>query len=193
MALCGFATSPTNPLRRLRVSNRSRCGAVRICNFADEPFAEIVRVESLSLWRRADLQLRQRTLCGDCARIARAVAPRGIFLLVVLRRRGFDSPLVRTSSGSRIAILKHQSIVRNCAPAALAGKWKLLSTKVVHEVHSRSSQSARLQLRLESRNFYVQSSTRSSFPQLRLKACKFKVQKLYAKSIPRAPTAQSMF
>ena len=32
------------------VSNRSRCGAVRISKLADEPSAEIVRVGALSLW-----------------------------------------------------------------------------------------------------------------------------------------------
>ena len=97
VAPCEFATSPTNPLQRLCVSNRSRCGAVRICNFAREPSAEIGRVESLSLWRRANLQLtvcgeivrvellslwrranwqlRRQTLCGDCAC---GIAPCGV-------------------------------------------------------------------------------------------------------------------
>ena len=32
------------------MSNRSRCGAVRISKLADEPSAEIARVGSLSLW-----------------------------------------------------------------------------------------------------------------------------------------------
>ena len=54
------------------MSERSRCGAVQIFDVASEPFAEIARVESLLLWRRA----RRRTFCGDCARrIALAVAP----------------------------------------------------------------------------------------------------------------------
>ena len=81
VAPCEFQSSPTNPLRRLCVSNRSRCGVVRISKLADEPSAEIVRVESLSLWRRANFKARRRTLCGDCAcRIALAVAPRNSML-----------------------------------------------------------------------------------------------------------------
>ena len=65
-----------NPLRGSCVSERSRCGAVRIFYVAREPSAEIVRVESLSLWRRANFKARRGTLCGDCAcRIALAVAP----------------------------------------------------------------------------------------------------------------------
>ena len=49
------------------MSKRSRCGAVRICFDLGEPSAEIVRVEALSLWRRATLSCPRRTLCGDCA------------------------------------------------------------------------------------------------------------------------------
>ena len=40
------------------MSKRSRCGAVRICLEPDEPSAGIVRVEALSLWRRANLSFR---------------------------------------------------------------------------------------------------------------------------------------
>ena len=81
VAPCEFQSSPTNPLRGSCVSDRSRCGAVRISKLADEPSAgivrvgalslwrrpsaEIVRLESLSLWRRANLKARRRTLCGD--------------------------------------------------------------------------------------------------------------------------------
>ena len=78
VAPCEISTWPANPLRRLCASNRSRRGAVRISKLADEPSAEIVRVESLSLslWRRANFLRGRRTLCGDCAcRIALAVAP----------------------------------------------------------------------------------------------------------------------
>ena len=64
VATCEFSTWLTNPLRRLRVSGRSRCGAVRIFDFADAPSA--VRI----------FRLCRRTLCGDCAcRSALAVAP----------------------------------------------------------------------------------------------------------------------
>ena len=46
-----------NPLRRSCVSKRSRCGAVPLLLSLGEPSAEIVRVEALSLWRRAILLL----------------------------------------------------------------------------------------------------------------------------------------
>ena len=46
-----------DPLRRSAWSKRSRCGAVRICKAPDEPSAGIVRVEALSLWRRAKMLL----------------------------------------------------------------------------------------------------------------------------------------
>ena len=52
VATCQFQSSPTNPLRGSCVSDRSRCGAVRICTLADEPFAGIVRVGSLSLFQK---------------------------------------------------------------------------------------------------------------------------------------------
>ena len=76
MAPCEFALRSMNPLRGSRVSKRSRCGAVRICFRLDEPSAGIVRVEALSLWRRANLLSARCTLCGDRAcRGALAVAP----------------------------------------------------------------------------------------------------------------------
>ena len=54
----------------------SRCGAVRMCLELGEPSAEIVRVEALSLWRRANVSCARRTLCGDRAcQSALAVAP----------------------------------------------------------------------------------------------------------------------
>ena len=56
-----------NPLRGSCVSERSRCGAVRIFHVADEPSAEIMRVGSLLLWRRANFLRRRRTLYGDRA------------------------------------------------------------------------------------------------------------------------------
>ena len=48
-----FALTP-NPLRKSSASKRSRCGAERICLDLSEPSAEIVCVEELSLWRRAN-------------------------------------------------------------------------------------------------------------------------------------------
>ena len=105
-----------NPLRGSCVSDRSRCGAVRICLEPDEPSAEIVRVEALSLWRRAIFLLAKRLLevVSWCAR-----------LLSQSRGPGFDSPLVRGSSGLKIAAFKYK----------------------------RSTRSVLLQLRLKNRNF----------------------------------------
>ena len=116
VAPCEFALTLANPLRRSCVSKRSRCGAVRICLEPDEPSAEIVRVEALSLWRRAIFLLAKRLLevVSWCAR-----------LLSQSRGPGFDSPLVRGSSGLKIAAFKYK----------------------------RSTRSVLLQLRLENRNF----------------------------------------
>ena len=46
------------------VSNRSRCGAMRISTSPGEPSAGIVRVKALSWWRRADLNVARGALCG---------------------------------------------------------------------------------------------------------------------------------
>ena len=50
---CESLSSPANPLRGSGVSDRSRCGAVRILELAGEPSAGIGRVGLLSLWCRA--------------------------------------------------------------------------------------------------------------------------------------------
>ena len=61
-----------NHLQGSGVSDRSRCGAVRILELTDEPSTWIGRVGALSLWCRANPSARRRTLCGDRAcRIAR--------------------------------------------------------------------------------------------------------------------------
>ena len=73
-----------NPLRGSCVSTRSRCGAARVRFSLGEP-AEIVRVEALSLRRRAGLLLAKWPFAR---------------LLSQSRVRGFDSPLVHGSSGS---------------------------------------------------------------------------------------------
>ena len=98
------------------MSDRSRCGAVRICLEPDEPSAEIVRVEALSLWRRAIFLLAKRRL---------EVVSWFARLLSQSRGLGFDSPLVRGSSGLKIAAFKYK----------------------------RSTRSVLLQLRLANRNF----------------------------------------
>ena len=51
---CESLSSPMNPLRGSGVSERSRCGAVRILELAGEPSAGIGRVGALSLWCRAN-------------------------------------------------------------------------------------------------------------------------------------------
>ena len=60
-----FWHSRTNPLRRSCVSKHSRCGAVRILLSLGKPSAEIVRVEALSLWRRAIFVAREMAF-GSC-------------------------------------------------------------------------------------------------------------------------------
>ena len=111
-----FLLAARDPLRRSCASKRSRCGAVRICLSLGEPSAEIVRVEALSLWRRAIFLLAKRPL---------EVVSWFARLLSQSRGRGFDSPLVRGSSGLKIAAFKYK----------------------------RSTRSVLLQLRLENRNF----------------------------------------
>ena len=111
-----FLLAARDPLRRSCASKRSRCGAVRICVSLGEPSAEIVRVEALSLWRRAIFLLAKRPL---------EVVSWFARLLSQSRGRGFDSPLVRGSSGLKIAAFKYK----------------------------RSTRSVLLQLRLENRNF----------------------------------------
>ena len=111
-----FLRRARDPLRRSCASKRSRCGAVRICLSLGEPSAEIVRVEVLSLWRRATLLLAKRPL---------EVVSWFARLLSQSRGRGFDSPLVRGSSGLKVAAFKY----------------------------TRSTRSVLLQLRLENRNF----------------------------------------
>ena len=89
VAPCEFVLVSANPLRRLCMSKRSRCGAV---------------------------QLAERPL---------EVVPWFARLLSQSRGRGFDSPLVRGSSGLKIAAFKYK----------------------------RSTRSVLLQLLLENRNF----------------------------------------
>ena len=122
VAPCEFVLVSANPLRRLCVSKRSRCGAVQFS------CSRIGLLEVVSWFAR---------------------------LLSQSRGRGFDSPLVRG---------------RERVPAAPAGKSQLLSTDVVCGACSRSSgwkiaafkykrstRSTPPQLRLENRNFYVQT------------------------------------
>ena len=95
--------------------------APRICLSFGEPFTEIVCVEALSLWRRAFFLLAKRPL-EVISWFAR--------LLSQSRGRLTDSPLVRGSSGLKIATFKYK---RN--------------------TYKRSMRSVFQQLRLENRNF----------------------------------------
>ena len=53
MVPCESLSSPMNPIQGSGVSERSRCGAVRILELADEPSTGFGRVAALSLWCRA--------------------------------------------------------------------------------------------------------------------------------------------
>ena len=98
-----FLQAARDPLRRSCASKRSRCGAVRICLSLGEPSAGIVRVEAVSLWRRAIFLLAKRPL---------EVVSWFARLLSQSRGRGFDSPLVRGSSGLKIAAFKYRRSMR---------------------------------------------------------------------------------
>ena len=54
LELADEPSTPMNPLQGSGVSDRSRCGAVRILELADEPSTGIGRVGALSLWCRAN-------------------------------------------------------------------------------------------------------------------------------------------
>ena len=99
-----FLQAARDPLRGSCASKRSRCGAVRICLSVGEPSAEIVRVEALSLWRRAIFLLAKRPL---------EVVSWFARLLLQSRGRGFDSLLVRGSSGLKIAAFKYKRSTRS--------------------------------------------------------------------------------
>ena len=106
---CGPSATLSADLSRLRIfsSKRSRCGAVRICLSLGEPSAEIVPVEALSLWRRAIFLLAKRPL---------EVVSWFARLLSQSHGRGLDSPLVRGSSGSKIAASKYKRSARSVPP-----------------------------------------------------------------------------
>ena len=57
-----------HPSSGIVLSKCSRCGASRIFKLAGEPSAGIVRVETLSLWRRENSQACSRTLSLFSAR-----------------------------------------------------------------------------------------------------------------------------
>ena len=100
------------------------------------PSAEILRVEALSLWRRAILLLAKWPL---------EVVSWFAGLLSQSRGRGFDSPLVCGSSGLKIAAFTRS--VLSCSSG-----WKIATFK-----YRRGMRSVLPQLRLENRNFQVQT------------------------------------
>ena len=116
-----------------------------------EPSAEIVRVEALSLWRRAIFLLAKRPL---------QVVSWFARLLSQSRGRGFDSPLVRGSSGLKIAAFKYKRSTRSvllqlrlenrvvCGACSRSSGWKIATCK-----YKRSTRSTPPQLRLENRSF----------------------------------------
>ena len=130
-----FVQAARDPLRRSCVPKRSRCGAVRVRLSLGEPSAEIVRVEALSLWRRASLLLAKWPL---------EVVSWFARLLSQSRSRGFDSPLVRGSSGLKIAAFKYKRSTRSSCSSG----WKIATFK-----YRRSMRIVLPQLRLENRNF----------------------------------------
>ena len=161
-----------NPLRG---SAWSRCKNSRLfafLTFPDEPFAGIVRVEALSLWRRANSSKSRRTLCGDRACRSGAVrfccSRNGLLevvswfarLLSQSRGRGFDSPLVRGSSVFKNAAYKYNRSMRSVLLQLRLENRNFLSTNVVRGAHSRSSG-------WKIATFKYKNSTRSTFPQLR--------------------------
>ena len=95
------------------MSKRSHCGAWRVLLSLGEPSAEIVRVEALSLWRRAILLLAKWPL-----EVAR--------LLSQSRGRGFDSPLVRGSSGLKSQLLSTNVVRGACS---CSSGWKIATFK----------------------------------------------------------------
>ena len=132
VAPCEFARWPMNPLRGSCVSDRSRCGAVRLCTLADG---------SLSLWRRANLHAGRRTLCGDRAcQIALAVAPCKFARWPMNPVRGSCVSDRSRCGAVRICTLADEPSARIVRVGSLSLWFSLkLSTKVVCEARSRTS------------------------------------------------------
>ena len=122
-----FLRCARDPLRRFAWSRLKNCGLFTISARRARPSAEIVRVEALSLWRRANLANPLRRLCVEALSLWR----RAVFLLATRplevvswfarllsqsRGRGFDSPLVRGSSGLKIAAFKYKRSTRSVLP-----------------------------------------------------------------------------
>ena len=104
--LLRFCGARMNPLRRSCVSS----GAVRIRFSLGEPSAEIVRVEALSLWRRAILSLAKWPL---------EVVSWFARLLSQSRSRGLDSPLLR---GMQLRLKQRSRSMWSVLLAAPTGK-----------------------------------------------------------------------
>ena len=93
------------------MSNRSRCGAVRIACAAGEPSAGFVRVESLPLWRRANFERELRTLSLFLAG-ARTGAWSVLRILFAI-----DDPLVVFGPSRRWRVERPHNSVRDRRPS----------------------------------------------------------------------------
>ena len=117
-----FLQAASDPLRRFALKN---CGLCTISAVRARPSAEIRVVEVQKLETFYDFCKPRATLCGDRAcRSALAVAPCDFVAremafgsCLVARApafgRGFDSPLVRGSSGLKIAVFKYKCSSRS--------------------------------------------------------------------------------
>ena len=93
------------------MSNRSRCGAVRILKTRVEPSAGFVRVESLPLWRRANFERELRTLSLF---LAGARAGAWSFLTILF---AIDDPLVVCGPSRRWCLERPHNSVRDRRPS----------------------------------------------------------------------------
>ena len=126
MVPCEFVLLVVNPLRRSCVSKRSRCGAVRTRRFCvskrsrcgavrmrlalGEPFAEILHVEALSLWRRSVILF--SLLAKRCLEVVSWFAP----LLSRSRAVSGSTCLAHGSSGLKTATFNYESSTRRAFP-----------------------------------------------------------------------------
>ena len=144
------------PLQRSYSSKRSRFGAVRMCLALGEPSAEIVRVEALSPWPRANVSRAQRTLCRDraCPR-ALAVAPCECVSSSANPRRSCASKRSRCGA-VRSAKCESRSRSSGSSSKFATARFFKSGCKMASFISISSTRSALPQLRLESRNFWVQ-------------------------------------
>ena len=186
-------------LRFLRCARATLCGDSRGRGSKTEDFLRFLlaardplrgRVEALSLWRRAIFLLAKRPL---------EVVLWFARLLSQSRGRGFNCPLVRGSSGLKIAALKYKRSTRSVLLQFRLESRNFLSTNVVRGAHPRSSglkiatfkykrsmRSVLLQFRLESRNFLSTNVVRGAHPRSSgLKIATFKYKRSMRSVLPQ--------